>query len=688
MGACLILLVATALGAAPVQVTAGADHSCARFDDGTVSCWGANEFGQLGDGTTRTRSGPGAVLNLSDAVFVDAGDRATCAVRASGAVVCWGRIRPETEHKEIVASPISVPGVNDAVEVTVGGSMCAVRSSGELSCWSGVGGGASAPATLPHLTGVEHAAAGLYHACVSYRPGGGVACFPTVEPDFERAPELWTVPGVRGADALAAGDQHTCAMTGGSARCWGINQRGQLGDGSVTSRNVAETVTGTGPAQLIAAGGDTSCVWGRKGLSCWGDNDHGEQAISELGASVTAHVADGFLLDDVVGLDLGARHGCALTEGGEVHCWGSHGRGQLGLGWDPEKLLTSTPRAVPGIDNAVAVAVGARHSCALSGDGLVFCWGAGAFVGDGRADPDLGASVRPFPGPVRGIDQEARAIDAGPFSTCVVLDGGQVRCWGADYGGTASPVPDLNDADGVAVGTLRACATRSSGKASCWGDNSMGALGNGTREYTDRPVDVADLSAVVEIDVSAQHACARASDGATWCWGGKALGTTASLTSDRPLPLKGLSTQAIATGDDFTCAVVEEGLSCWGHNRHGQLASNEARPSLRPRTSTPPQPLISLSAGKHHACGLDVAGRVWCWGDNRSGQLGNGTTTSGGLPVAVPDLPAAVDVAAGERHTCAATAEGTVFCWGAAGDGQLGLGASSVLPSAQRVTFD
>ena len=684
----MIWALGAVLAATPVQVAAGTDHSCARMDDGTVQCWGANDFGQLGDGTTRDRPGPVEVLHLTDAAHLDVGDRASCAVRRSGAVVCWGRIRPDTEHKEVVASPVGVPGISDAVEVAIGRAACAVTTGGELTCWSGVGGGAGAPGTLPDLSGVEHVTAGLHHACASYDPGGAVACFPTVEAGFERAPELWTVPGVRGADDLAAGDQHTCALTGGGVRCWGINDRGQLGDGTVTPRNTAEAVAGTGSTRLVAAGGETSCGWSRKGLSCWGENDHGQQGISELGASVTAHLADGFPDVELADLDLGGRHGCALTVEGQVLCWGSHGRGQLGLGWAPKDLVTKTPRTVPGLDDAIAVTAGDRHSCALRADGDVACWGAGELVGDGREEVAYGPAVSPFPSGVRGLDQEVRAVDAGGLWTCAVLDGGGVRCWGEGYGGRATPVPDVEDALDVAVGDERACVTRTAGPASCWGDNSMGALGNGTREYTERPVEVLGLDDVAQLDVGALHACARSAEGATWCWGGKALGTTAALSTDKPLPLKGLTTLEVATGDDFSCSVTAEGLSCWGHNRHGQLASSEARPSVRPRASEPPVPLHGLSAGATHACALDQEGGVWCWGDNRSGQLGDGTTASGGVPVPVEGLTGAIDVAAGERHSCAVTSDGQVHCWGAAADGQLGLGASSVLPAAQQVVLD
>jgi alpha-tubulin suppressor-like RCC1 family protein len=74
-----------------VEITTNYFHTCARRASGTVVCWGDNTFGQLGDGTVGIlRSTPVAVSGLSDAVEIDAGERHTCARRASGTVVCWG----------------------------------------------------------------------------------------------------------------------------------------------------------------------------------------------------------------------------------------------------------------------------------------------------------------------------------------------------------------------------------------------------------------------------------------------------------------------------------------------------------------------------------------------------------------------------------------------------------------------
>jgi len=165
-----------------VQVSTGQAHSCARHDDGRVSCWGDNEFGQLGDGTRfNRRNHPQFVVGIDDAVHVSAGDRQTCAVRADGDVACWGEVHSDLPPgvPRAQTQPFEVSGLLfDAEHVDTYGNITCAVGEGQLACWvlSGALYGHDGSPSL--VAGVEDAvevAAGIGHACVR-RESGTLLC--------------------------------------------------------------------------------------------------------------------------------------------------------------------------------------------------------------------------------------------------------------------------------------------------------------------------------------------------------------------------------------------------------------------------------------------------------------------------------------------------------------------------------
>lgn len=121
------------------ELASSSAHACARFDSGTVACWGDNDAGQLGDGTNVDRRAPTPVLGLSNAVQIAVGERTSCARLASGAVSCWGA----NEHGQLGDGTTTtrskaerVPGLGGVRQIAVGGThACALLTSGEVQCW-------------------------------------------------------------------------------------------------------------------------------------------------------------------------------------------------------------------------------------------------------------------------------------------------------------------------------------------------------------------------------------------------------------------------------------------------------------------------------------------------------------------------------------------------------------------------
>ncbi len=355
-------------------ISAGAAHSCAVTSAGGVTCWGANLFGQLGDGTTTNRPTMAAVTGLVGGVIaLSSGINHTCALLSSGGVSCWGlnfhgQLGDGTKVNSSV--PVNVAGL-DGGAVAISGSgdhTCTLTSGGGVQCWGS------------NLSG---------------QLGDGSTT--------DRSTPVAVVGLTTGVLAVSAGADHTCAVTAvGSVKCWGHNTFGQLGDGTTTDSSAPVDVSGLADGVIaVSSGGDHTCALvstlaGAKsgGVKCWGGNAFGELGNGTTnGSPLPADVSA--LPDGVVAISAGFDHTCALTSGAAVKCWGWNAFGQLGDGGLTDSPL---PLDVSGLASGVAaISAGLDHTCVLmaatSGGGLK-CWGWNIFgqLGDGSTN-DSGTPV-------------------------------------------------------------------------------------------------------------------------------------------------------------------------------------------------------------------------------------------------------------------------------------------------------
>ena len=327
---------------------------------------------------------------------------------------------------------------------------------------------------------------------------------------------------------------------------------------------------------------------------------------------------------------------------------------------------------------------------------------------------------------------------AGSAHSCYILDNGSVKCWGKNnlgqlgLGDTSNrgdnssemgdnlPVVDLGTgrtAKAIAAGDYHTCAILDNASIKCWGANASGQLGIGdTRNRGDESSDMGDTLPAVDLGsgrtakvivAGGSHTCTILDDSSIKCWGENDQGqlglgnTTDSLNASVVDMGSGITAKAIAAGESHTCAILNNSaIKCWGRANEGQMGLYKWNENIGDepnemgvtgqddltnigtgRTAT------AIAAGKYHNCAILDNSSIKCWGANTSGQLGlgdtvnRGATTDGsdqmGDNLPVVDLGSgrtARGIIAGDNQTCAILDNALIKCWGSNISGELGIG--------------
>jgi large repetitive protein len=347
---------------------------------------------------------------------------------------------------------------------------------------------------------------------------------------------------------------------------------------------------------------------------------------------------------------IGEAHTCALTNVGQVLCWGLNDYGQLGNGTTTNSSVPQPVIELP--HDVISISAGANSTCALTNAGVVWCWG-------GNAAGQLGDGT---------YTQSSEPVQV------------------SDVTGTAA----LNEVAVISSGRDHACAATAAGAAYCWGDNSTGELGNGTDTSSNFPVPIPGLSSgVATISAGSGFTCAVTTAEAALCWGkggSGQLGDGNGVDSASPVtvvdaigqePLGGVI--AISAGFESACAVTsEETLLCWGTNAANQLGSGSTASQssipvqvLNSAGNAPLAGVIAISAGESNNCAVTSSGSALCWGENADREGGNDSSLSATGPAAVFGLlNGAVAIAAGNQYSCAVSIAGAAQCWGSTSNAQ------------------
>lgn len=766
--------------AAPVQWKAVSStylHTCAIGDDDQVYCWGKNSDGQLGDGTRIDKPTPtpvntsGSLHNKTVLQVATAGDH-TCALASDYWVRCWGRGgegRLGIGSVSSVTVPTSIqrgeiPAGEKIVKIAAGYHYtCAIATNHQAYCWGSnqygqLGSGSTANQSLTPvavkqtgaLTGKtmrELASGGGYHMCGiasdnnAYcwgyggdgQLGNGTNTFVQREPiavSRGATPQVGSATHAR-AWQIAAGYYHTCII-GADARpyCWGKGEHGRLGHGSQNNASVpvAVSLPGGVAAHDLALGMHHSCLAGSNGRAyCWGYGTSGQIGdsglVSRWSPALVAQT-NGLAGKKAQAVAAGSGHSCVLTKDRTLHCWGHGaelGSGTTGNSTTPVSVATVRSRNILPYKSAQSIAQGQGGvTCGVFSDQWVYCWGNNATgqVGSGSA-PTQTTPIAIARGAIpTGVT--LRQVAVGGQHACAVGSNEQVYCWGNNQHGQLGdgtttnrtlPVAVLRGAlpsergiMAVAAGSGHTCVIDMTYRAYCWGLNNGGQLGNNSQvSHSTSPVAVAQGALpsnqlLRKFAAGNGHTCAIASDDRAYCWGSNnryGLGNGSAYHSHVPSALvqgqqpSDRMVRDIGAGYGYGCVVgANNKVYCWGWNNDGQLGNNSSSaygtsPVAVSSGAMPQGGIVhELSVGSLHSCAIGTNLRTYCWGDSSEGALGNSTTLDARVPVGV-DTSGVMNgqlihrLAASHEHTCAVASDGAIYCWGKGDKGQRGNNATN-----------
>ena len=675
----------------PVSITSKYDHTCILSEEGAVYCWGKNDYGQLGDGTTQRKYVMTQVLlPFSDpAVSVKVGSYHSCALLLSGDLKCWGhnnyaQIGTKSNNPSSYNYPTSVIDLPiRPIDFDLGQShTCALLLTQTILCWGEGGNG---------------------------QLGDGTASWTASSPDHRTVKFNYDANNIFSNPVqIEVGYLSSCLIfEQGQIGCWGYNGYGQLGDGSKSNRpyvypnrlTVGE-VTQTLQFPLSQQHRVSPFVDGlnfsvsvQPSLPTGFTLEPHSGAIIHDGTSTTGasnHILSFNAGTDVIDLSISIVVRDVLPHPGRVAAYLG------GVSFSKELSVT----------NVASLSSTKDHTCLSQQSGQILCWGDGEFgrLATGSTSDELLPKKSSSSTTYMSI-RDTYSVVTATLHTCSLTNLGEVHCWGKGddgrlgNGGTSDsnspvhvPFPNHRSVDMIATHNAHNCAITDDGKMHCWGKNSNGEIGQGyDSNYIHYPQEVQGFSdeIISALSVGDGFSCAVLDNGSTYCWGKNDLGQLGDGTVqdsnqvDTPLLMpSGLDAITISSGQSHSCAILENGqVACWGRNNVGQLGDNSLTDRTTPTLALLPssKEAVMIDVGISHTCAVMSDGSMYCWGLNANGQLADGTTTFQKIPIqsVLPQGKSAVLVTTGEAHTCVLTDDTMIHCIGSNSDGQLGDGTTN-----------
>jgi alpha-tubulin suppressor-like RCC1 family protein len=545
-----------------LSVSVGESHTCAIRQDHSLWCWGADDYGQIGNPNSATPSAtPYQVQPNERWIMVVSGQFFNCAIKTDHSGWCWGgNANGQLGNLTVVSQsePTPITGSQQWQWLTAGSlHVCAIDAEQDLWCWGDNWSG---------------------------QLGNG---------NFDDSIQPVRVDTSREYAMVAAGEFHTCALKHNqSFWCWGYNLFGQLGRDSTQNHTneyfVLPQQSGSMASDWLSidVGYDHVCGIRSSGtLWCWGANYSGQLARQTFVDAAQPRLIENHF--NWAQVSSGTNNGCSIKTDGSLFCWGWNSYGQVGNGIFFDGAATA-PRTVESTLAWQSITNGDTHTCGIKEDNTAWCWGDNSY---GQIGIDTMGLAIPT---LVNTTLTWKSLKAGSWHTCGIAMDDMIYCWGWNAygqlgtGDTASqplPTPLADNSTWKKLDTQlsHTCAIKSDDTLWCWGYNGSGQLGNGEIGETNNqtiPVAVASTQLFKDVDVGAWNTCATTINDEVFCWGGNFYGVLANGNRiDQPLPQPVLG-------------------------------------NLNP---------VDVQSGANVSCLLNYDSTVWCWGDNSYGQVGNGT---------------------------------------------------------------
>ena len=544
------------------QVEVGANFACALLTNGTVSCWGANDVGQLRTDNSVSSSIPATTFQTPSGVTqMTVNGKRICALALD--VQCWGDSSFQVPSDNRIPAPSSIPGSTGATSVQLGADFGCFTKVNSVFCWgandrgqlgNGTRTSSQTPVQVTGITSVKDLATGKHFACIldgsndTYCWGDNSQGQLVVSAKTDQLTRIPT--GAPKAVNLDAGLNNLCLLTiDATVSCFGDSSSGQAG--FLLASSAILTNSKVSSVSKLSTGADTTCIIDSGGrLECWGDL----VPITSSGARYSS-------------VSVGDSSACAISTDKKVFCWGANSSGQLGNN-SARTSLEVSEIALPNASFS-SVSVGLKHACAVTQEGLAYCWG-------DNARQQLGSvgAISRIPKAVPGIGT-ALSIYSGDYHNCVLQASGDVTCWGDNSKkqisatGTTylSPTQIVSSpvANALALGTASTCILDVQKALRCFGDN--------TKKQS--PASIAGTYKAVT--AYGNTVCSISESDLIYCFGAADSNKIGLVSADTSTPTKlsDESAKLVSVGAQHVCmASVQNKLSCWGSNASGQLTSS------------------------------------------------------------------------------------------------------------------
>ncbi|UYL10005.1 UVB-resistance protein [Bdellovibrio sp. SKB1291214] len=691
-----------------VDFQAGDGVWCALFENKELKCWGANDRGQLGDGTSVNTTLPPTTPTLSNVEnFSLGGGFAVCAVNTSKELWCWGYDNDgfiNGSAGAYIRTPKKVVSSGAAKVKMTATAIYMLNDLNELYAWgrdySGSFGTGTTSVTLAYASRVK-IATDISNFWLRNR-GSVVICATKINKDFYCWGQLNAIGKPMGnvtqqltfpaspveTNVINASATYfsgrICVQKNNAGtietHCWGDNYYRQLDPANSSTLLTVPTLIST-DYKDIAVYDDYTCGLksADKSVWCWG-NKTSLPATEGTGAGpgIAMFIPSGAA--KLLPMDYTSKSACVLMESGSVECWG--------IAMEAEAQMT--PLFVQDGVSQVALAPNSldQHACLVTKAGATQCWGRNV-VGQIGDRTNIARVV-----PTEALSRNQAVVATARNTTCSLSTYGEVRCWGTNImsgiglGASATwntpKVLFAKDVIKISLDEDNGCVVKADGSLWCWGLNTYKQV-NPSGNVTSTPVQV-KANGVRDVVTQAGSTCFITTSDELFCWGRNTMGALGlgDTTNRTTIPTTPILTNiaSVAIGQDGgtasrVCAInKDKEMFCWGNT-----ASNMGTSSTSPPSSPTMTEIEKVSIGNVHMCVIQGAAKqLFCWGANVNGRLGDGTTTQRDFSSMISPIASGVqDVSAGALNTCAIANE-KLYCWGNRTDRMLGVANSITLP--------